>query len=68
VSGPASSVRSPPEIRRGLAWLHTADPVLARLIDERPGFDPDAWLRGRPPMDLFGALVFAVCPSSPTRR
>jgi DNA-3-methyladenine glycosylase II len=48
------------EIREGLAWLHAADPVLARLIDDRPDFDPDVWVRRLPAMDLFGALVFQV--------
>jgi DNA-3-methyladenine glycosylase II len=48
------------EIRTGLAWLHAADPVLAGLIDERPDFDPDAWIRRLPAMGLFGALVFAI--------
>jgi DNA-3-methyladenine glycosylase II len=40
--------------------LRNADPVLARLIDERPDFDPRAWLAELPPMDLFGALLFQV--------
>jgi DNA-3-methyladenine glycosylase II len=44
----------------GLAWLHSADPVLARVIDDHPDFDPDAWVRRLPAMDLFGALVFQV--------
>jgi DNA-3-methyladenine glycosylase II len=48
------------EIRSGLAWLHTADPVLAQVIDDRPGFDPDVWVRRLPAMDLFGALVFQI--------
>jgi hypothetical protein len=34
--------------------------VLARLIDDHPGFDPDAWVRRLPSMGLFGALVFAI--------
>ncbi len=41
------------------AWLEearshlgNADPVLARLIDDRPDFDPRAWLAQLPPMDL----------------
>ena len=42
------------------AHLRTADPVLARLIDERPDFDPRAWLAQLPAMDLFGALLFQV--------
>jgi len=40
--------------------LRKADPVLARLIDERPDFDPWAWMAELPAMDLFGALVFQV--------
>src|SRR3954469_24982094 len=40
--------------------LRDADPVLARLIDERPDFDPRAWLAQLPPMDLFAALLFQV--------
>ena len=47
-------------LRQARSYLHTADPVLARLIDERPGFDPRAWLAQLPPMDLFGALLFQV--------
>jgi len=42
------------------SYLRNADPVLARLIDERPDFDPRAWLSQLPPMDLFGALLFQV--------
>ena len=42
------------------SYLRTADPVLARLIDERPDFDPRAWISQLPPMDLFGALLFQV--------
>jgi DNA-3-methyladenine glycosylase II len=48
------------EIRTGLARLHAADPVLARVIDEHPDFDPDVWIRRLPTLDLFGALVFQV--------
>src|ERR1700748_1736364 len=42
------------------SYLRDADPVLARLIDDRPDFDPRAWMRQLPPMDLFGALLFQV--------
>ena len=42
------------------SYLRKADPVLARLIDERPDFDPRAWISELPPMDLFGALLFQV--------
>jgi DNA-3-methyladenine glycosylase II len=40
--------------------LRDADPVLARLIDERPTFDPRAWIAQLAPMDLYGALLFQV--------
>jgi DNA-3-methyladenine glycosylase II len=48
------------QIRAGLAWLHAADPVLAQVIDGRPDFDPDVWIRRLPAMGLFGALVFQI--------
>ncbi len=43
-----------------LAYLREADPVLARVIDENPAFDPGAWSRRLPALDLFGALLFQV--------
>ena len=46
-----------PEAR---AFLRNADPVLARLIDERPDFRPRAWTDELPPFDAFGTLVFQV--------
>ncbi len=42
------------------ADLRRADPILARLIDAHPGFNPRAWLADLPSMDAFGALVFQV--------
>jgi DNA-3-methyladenine glycosylase II len=42
------------------SYLREADPVLARLIDDRPDFDPRAWITQLPPMDLYGALLFQV--------
>jgi DNA-3-methyladenine glycosylase II len=47
-------------LQQARAYLHNADPVLAPLIDERPDFDPRAWLSQLPPMDLYGALLFQV--------
>jgi DNA-3-methyladenine glycosylase II len=48
-------------LRHARSYLQNADPVLARLIDERPDFDPQqAWLTRLPAMDLFGALLFQV--------
>ena len=34
--------------------------MLARLIDDRPDFDPRAWMAQLPPMDLYGSLLFQV--------
>jgi DNA-3-methyladenine glycosylase II len=48
-------------LRQARSYLRDADPVLARLIDERPDFDPIAERMTRlPVMDLFGALLFQV--------
>jgi DNA-3-methyladenine glycosylase II len=47
-------------LRHARSRLHGADPVLARLIDDRPDFDPRAWMTELPPMDLYGALLFQV--------
>ena len=47
-------------LQRARSYLRQADPVLARLIDDRPAFDPRAWLAQLPPMDLYGALLFQV--------
>src|ERR1700756_586626 len=60
------TVESRPRKRAPLAdpkareFLRKADPVLARLIDERPGFRPRAWTDELPPFDAFGTLVFQV--------
>jgi DNA-3-methyladenine glycosylase II len=47
-------------LRQARAYLRAADPVLAGLIDERPDFDPRAWMTQLPVMDLYGALLFQV--------
>jgi DNA-3-methyladenine glycosylase II len=47
-------------LQQARSYLRHADPVLARLIDDRPAFDPRAWLAQLPAMDLFGALLFQV--------
>jgi DNA-3-methyladenine glycosylase II len=46
-----------PEARE---FLRKADPVLARLIEERPDFRPRAWMDELPPLDAFGTLIFQV--------
>ncbi len=47
-------------LRQTRAYLRDADPVLARLIDERPDFDPQAWMAQLPAMDLYGAMLFQI--------
>ena len=47
-------------LEQARSYLRNADPVLARLIDNRPDFDPRAWMAQLPPMDLYGALLFQV--------
>jgi DNA-3-methyladenine glycosylase II len=47
-------------LRQARSYLRNVDPVLSRLIDDRPAFDPRAWLAQLPPMDLYGALLFQV--------
>ncbi len=41
-------------------FLRSADPILRRLIDARPDFQPRAWLNELPPLDAFGTLIFQV--------
>jgi DNA-3-methyladenine glycosylase II len=59
-------IRTSPKPQRGApldrvrSHLRKADPVLARLIDARPTFNPQGWLAELPPMDLFGSLLFQV--------
>src|SRR2546430_4070141 len=52
--------RALPGRATALAHLRRADPVIARLIDAHPDFDPRAWLAELPHLDAFGALVFQV--------
>jgi DNA-3-methyladenine glycosylase II len=47
-------------LQQARSYLRGADPVLARLIGDRPDFDPRAWLTELPTMDLYGALLFQV--------
>ena len=47
-------------LQQARSHLRNADPVLARLVDERPECDPRAWIAELPPMDLYGALLFQV--------
>jgi DNA-3-methyladenine glycosylase II len=47
-------------LQQARSHLRNADPVLAQLIDDRPEFDPRAWMALLPPMDLYGALLFQI--------
>jgi len=47
-------------LERARARLRKGDPVLARIIDRDPTFDPRAWLDDLPPMDIFGAALFQI--------
>ena len=47
-------------LQKARSHLSSVDPVLARLIAERPDFDPRAWMAQLPPMDLYGALLFQI--------
>jgi DNA-3-methyladenine glycosylase II len=57
---PARRRRAAVADRSAREFLRQADPVLARLIDERPDFRPRAWLDELPPLDAFGTLIFQV--------
>ncbi len=52
--------RAPVASRKAREFLRNADPVLAKLIDTRPGFRPRAWMDELPVLDAFGTLVFQV--------
>jgi DNA-3-methyladenine glycosylase II len=52
--------RAAPANRKAREFLRKTDPVLARLIDARPGFRPRAWMDELPPLDAFATLVFQV--------
>jgi DNA-3-methyladenine glycosylase II len=59
---PTPSGRKPAPIadRKAREFLRHADPVLARLIAERPDFRPRAWMDELPALDAFGTLIFQV--------
>jgi DNA-3-methyladenine glycosylase II len=58
--GNSDEPQSAAPLDRARSYLRKADPVLARLIDARPAFDPQGWLAELPAMDLFGTLLFQV--------
>jgi DNA-3-methyladenine glycosylase II len=48
------------QLRHAREQLRKTDPVIGRLIDRRPDFDPRAWINELPPMDLYGSLLFQI--------
>ncbi len=58
--GPQAAASRSAELQEARTYLRDADPVLARLIADRPDFDPRRWMTELPPMDLFGALLFQI--------
>jgi hypothetical protein len=44
-------------LERARVHLRGADPVLARLIGDRPDFEPQAWMAELPPMDTDAPAV-----------
>jgi DNA-3-methyladenine glycosylase II len=48
------------ELAAAREYLRNADPVLAKLIDSHPDFDPRAWMKQLPPLDSYGALLFQI--------
>ena len=57
---PPSEPAAPRVCTKQAPALRDADPVLAQLIDNRPDFDPRAWMARLPPMELCDALLFQV--------
>jgi DNA-3-methyladenine glycosylase II len=57
---PRSKTANRQALRHAQEQLLKADPVIGRLIERRPDFDPRAWLNELPPMDLFGSLLFQI--------
>jgi DNA-3-methyladenine glycosylase II len=53
-------VNAQAQFRHAQEQLRRADPVIGRLIERRPDFDPRAWLDELPPMDLYGSLLFQI--------
>ena len=48
-------------LQQARSYLRGADPALARLIDDRPDFDPQVWMAQLlPPLDLYGALMWQI--------
>jgi DNA-3-methyladenine glycosylase II len=55
-----TNVRTAERYAAARSALRNADPVLAKLIQAHPDFDPRAFLAELPTMDAFGELLFQV--------
>lgn len=60
VLAPAVAAERAAEVRRAFTHLRAVDPVLAGILDARPGYDPDAWRADIPALDLYGCLVLQL--------
>jgi DNA-3-methyladenine glycosylase II len=58
--GVTQDTTSAARLKRARSRLRKADPVLARIIDRDPTFDPRAWIDELPPMGIFGATLFQI--------
>jgi DNA-3-methyladenine glycosylase II len=58
--GVTQDARSAARLKRARSHLRKADPVLTRIIDRDPTFDPHAWIDEPPPMGIFGATLFQI--------
>jgi DNA-3-methyladenine glycosylase II len=46
--------------KEAIDHLRRSDPVLRKLIDAHPDFEPRAWLIELPSLDSFGAILFQI--------
>lgn len=58
--GVTQNTTSETRLKRARSHLRKADPVLTRIIDRDPTFDPHAWIDELPPMGIFGATLFQI--------
>lgn len=57
---PVRGARTRASQKAAIDHLRGSDPILRRVIDGHPGFDPRAWLAELPRMDAFGTLLFQL--------
>jgi len=60
VTQPITAARLSERYGAARSVLSKADPVMAKLIEDQPDFDPRAFLAQLPKMDAFGELLFQI--------